>query len=214
MKIQLCLAAAALSALVIACLSDPEPLKAVAKILTNPSSLFAGGSDSIIAIAVGNAEGTRSPTGQKTNAYYGHIDPGNAKHNVGTFSYQHCPANCTPAIADKLQLSRLQNQALEIQRKAKTQGVKLDKEALINGIDLANQAPLAALSSGGYIDRLKQAHAKGLKGSNAVLWARTQSYFDPDRGRWDAPGLGNNHPQIEADQQRRLNAISAALKQL
>ncbi|HTL88398.1 MAG TPA: hypothetical protein VL134_03295 [Leptolyngbya sp.] len=83
--------------------------------------------------------------------------------------------------------------------------------AQLNGIDLANQAPLAALERGGYVDRLQQAYAQGLRGAEAVLQARTYSYLNPRTNQWDAPGLGNNVDRIGRDQARRQNAIFAAV---
>jgi hypothetical protein len=213
MKYPAIAATLSLTALTIACLSgDPVKSASIAtQIVKSVDSLFQGGSNSVIAVAIGNAEGTRTVNGSPTSAYYGHTDPGNAKRNIGTFSYQHCPATCSPTIADSLQLKRLKEQTDTIKSLAKSKAVPLDKAALVNGIDLANQAPLAALASGGYIDRLREAHKQGLTGSAAVLWARAHSYFDPDLGRWNAPGLGNNLAQIQADQKRRQMAIEKVL---
>jgi hypothetical protein len=36
-----------------------------------------GGSNSLVAIAIGTAEGTRTPIGSYTGAWWGHTDPGN-----------------------------------------------------------------------------------------------------------------------------------------
>lgn len=47
-----------------------------------------GGSNSESAIVVGTSEGNRTPNGGFTASYGGHTDPGNAKHNRGSFSYQ------------------------------------------------------------------------------------------------------------------------------
>jgi hypothetical protein len=44
-----------------------------------------------------------------------------------------------------------------------------------------------------------------------VLWARTQSYWDPRLNRWNAPGLGNTEGNISHDQNRRLTAIARVL---
>lgn len=171
--------------------------------------LFAGGTDSLVAKAVGSAEGTRTPEGEKTWAYYGHTDPGNGVHNLGTFSYQHGASS--PEEADQRQLLRLQTQARQIQADAESRGMALGIEEQLNAIDLANQAPKAALSYGGYLDRLQEAYQMGLQGSEAILWARVRSYIDPSTQRWNAPGLGNNLAQIEADQRRRMDAIARTM---
>ncbi|MDX2214689.1 MAG: hypothetical protein SFY66_15470 [Oculatellaceae cyanobacterium bins.114] len=172
-------------------------------------ALFHGGNNSLVARAVGSAEGTRTPDGAKTRAYRGHVDPGNGVWNLGTFSYQHGAQS--PEEADQRQLRRLRNQAMTLRQAAETKGLQLTLEEELNGIDLANQSPRAALSRGGYIDRLRQAHDMGLQGTDAVLWARTRSYLDPDSGRWNAPGLGNNVYSITNDQERRLRAIARAI---
>jgi hypothetical protein len=173
------------------------------------NDLFAGGSDSLVARTAGHAEGTRTPNGSKTRAYYGHSDPGNGVWNLGSFSYQHGAKS--PEEADEKQLRRLEGQAAVIRQKADVQRLNLSLEEELNAIDLANQAPLAALDTPGYIDWLKQARERGLTGSEAVLWARTQSYWNPRRNRWEAPGLGNTEDGISHDQNRRLTAIARAL---
>jgi hypothetical protein len=171
--------------------------------------LFQGGVESLVARAVGAAEGTRTPTGERTWAYYGHTDPGNGVHNLGTFSYQHGAAS--PEEADQKQLQRLRQQAAQIQQDAEARGITLGLEDLLNAIDLANQAPRAALSAGGYLDRLQEAYQMGLKGSEAILWARVRSYIEPATQRWNAPGLGNDAGKIQADQHRRMDAIAQAI---
>ncbi|MEM8808841.1 MAG: hypothetical protein AAGF01_22715 [Cyanobacteria bacterium P01_G01_bin.38] len=172
------------------------------------TELFAAGSDSLVAIAVGNAEGTRTPTGGYTSAYYGHVDPGNSVWNLGSFSYQHGAAS--PQAADVKQLRRLKAQAAELRRQARGRHLKMSVEAEINGIDLANQAPLAALDRG-YIDWLYQAQQLPLDEAEQIIWARTRAFIDPDTGQWNAPGLGNTFESIKQDQTRRYQAITRVL---
>ncbi len=177
------------------------------------AALFQAQTNSLVAKAVGSAEGTRRPDGGKNPAYKGHVDPGNAVWNVGTFSYQHC-GNCAPEEADRRQLARLARQFTQIQAHARDRyGVKLSLEEQLNAIDLANQAPLAALAQGGFIDRLQQAKQQGLTGSNAILQARVYAYKNPQTDRWEAPGLGNTKARITQDQARRQAAIAAAIQQ-
>lgn len=178
-------------------------------VVVAPDELFEGGSDSLVAKAVGSAEGTRTPDGGKTWAYYGHSDPGNRRWNLGSFSYQH-GAN-SPEKADRRQLNRLRRQFDVIQESALAAGLRLGLEEQLNGIDLANQAPLAALDRGGYVDRLRQAYGRGLRGAEAVLQARTYSYLNPLTNQWDAPGLGNTLEGISRDQARRQHAVAEAM---
>jgi hypothetical protein len=106
----------------------------------------------------------------------------------------------------------LRKQADTIQQQAQRHGLELSLEEQLNALDLANQSPRAALSQGGYIDRLKQAREMGLQASEAVLWARTRAFLDPNTQRWNAPGLGNTVERITADQQRRQRAIARAIE--
>ncbi|MBF2084745.1 hypothetical protein [Thermoleptolyngbya sp. C42_A2020_037] len=170
---------------------------------------FAGGVDSLVAIAVGSAEGTRTPRGDYTAAYQGHTDPGNGVWNLGTFSYQHGAAS--PVEADRKQIQRLQRQAHQLQQIAAKLGLELSLAEQLNGIDLANQSPRAALSRGGYLDRLLEARQQGITGEEAILWARTRAFLDPDTQRWNAPGLGNTTESITRDQARRMVAVQRAI---
>ncbi|MEL7070054.1 MAG: hypothetical protein AAGN15_15560 [Cyanobacteria bacterium J06581_3] len=171
--------------------------------------LFENGTHSLVAHTVGSAEGTRQSDGRLTQAYYGHVDPGNGVWNLGTFSYQH-EAN-SPEEADEKQLQRLKRQGVELEAQADKHGFTLSLEEKLNGLDLANQAPLAALDRGGYIDRLAQAKRLQMAPNEAILWARTHAYIDPDTRQWNAPGLGNDVNSISRDQDRRMVAISNAL---
>ncbi len=173
------------------------------------TDLFNGNSDSIVAVIVGNAEGTRRPDGGPNQAFYGHKDPGNGVWNLGTFSYQH-GAN-SPEEADAKQLNRLKHQAQIMQQKAAEKGLRLTLEETLNGIDLANQAPQAVIDAEGYIEWLAQAHAMGKQDADAILWARVQSFIDPQTQQWNAPGLGNTPDRISQDQQRRMEAIANAI---
>ena len=194
--------------------SPPLPATAPSS-SSDRQALFVGGSDSLVARAVGHAEGTRTPDGRKTSAYHGHVDPGNGVWNLGSFSFQHCSEaryHCsTPEQADEHQLRRLQGQAAQIQQRMKALGLQMTVEEELNGIDLANQAPLAALSDAGYSDYLLQFKQKGLVGQDAILEARVWSYWNPQTNRWDAAGLGNSEVTIRHDQKRRLLAIARVL---
>ncbi len=172
--------------------------------------IFEGGSRSLVAHTVGSAEGTRRWNGDRTQAYYGHVDPGNGVWNLGTFSYQHGAKS--PEEADEKQIRRLKSQSFELVEKADQQGLKLSLTEKLNGIDLANQAPVAALGKGGYVERLAEAYESNMHGEEAIAFARTKAYIDPDTKRWDAPGLGNNLYSIRQDQQRRMSAIDSALQ--
>lgn len=174
-------------------------------------ALFFGGANSVVARSVGHAEGTRTASGQQTAAYYGHIDPGNSAWNVGSFSYQHQAHS--PADADRRQLQRLKSQAATLRQQAVALNVPFGLQEELNGIDLANQAPLAALGENGYVPRLAEAYERELQGADAIVWARTWAYVDPATQQLNAPGLGNRLWQVRADQARRRQAIDDAVQE-
>ncbi|MBD1909547.1 MULTISPECIES: hypothetical protein [unclassified Leptolyngbya] len=171
--------------------------------------LFEGGANSLVARVVGSAEGTRTAEGQRTPAFYGHRDPGNGVWNLGSFSYQHGAAS--PEEADEKQLKRLRKQAATLQEKAVRAGIDMSLAEQLNGIDLANQSPRAALHRGGYIDRLAESRQFQMQGDEAILWSRTRAFLDPDTQKWNAPGLGNTAHGVTRDQERRMRAIARAL---
>jgi hypothetical protein len=189
---------------------EEEVAEALPPVSANPMQmLFEGGNDSLVAIAVGSAEGTRTPTGGLNPAYYGHTDPGNRAWNMGTFSYQHGASS--PEEANRKQLARLQSQSEYLKKRALKYGLNLTLEEMLNGIDLANQSPLAALGRVGYVERLVEAKKNGYEGGKAIVVARTRSYINPDTQRWNAPGLGNTQTSITRDQQRRADAVASAV---
>jgi len=172
--------------------------------------IFSGGQNSLVAVAVGSAEGTRRPDGGFNDAYVGHSDPGNQVWNLGSFSYQH--GADSPEHADEKQLARLRGQDATLTQIAASYSMTLDLEERMNGIDLANQAPQAALDRGGYIDWLADAKQKGLTGAAGILYARTNSFINPRTGNLNAPGLGNSWSRVEADQKRRMEEIWKAIQ--
>lgn len=174
---------------------------------TAPSAsvLFKNGSESLVARAVGLAEGTRYTWGGRTPAFKGHVDPGNGVWNLGTFSFQHEAKG--PEDADRQQLQVLMKQYSQLLSEAKAVGLTLPLEDALNAIDLCNQAPAACLEDQGYVDWRLTAAKRGLKGFDAIVFARSRSFLDPGTGRLNASGLGNNFPSVIDDQGRRATAI-------
>lgn len=162
--------------------------------------------DNFITLAIGNAEGTRTPDGGYNPGYYGHTDPGNGAANIGSFSYQVYQGGAsTPKQADALQLRRLNNALAD----AKAKGFTPETQAeLINFLDLWNQAPRAAES---FPARLQQAKAQGLNGDSAILKARVDS-FRTSSGAISASGLGHSESRLRADQQRRMTAMNRVIR--
>lgn len=197
-----------------------------------PQSWWEMGSNSPIAIAIGAAEGTRQPNGSKNPAYYWHSDPGNRADNFGTFSYQHLPVSAKtavvraktagekrqisatqglPEIADRQQLKRLKVFHDKLRQQAIAKDMNLTQMELLNGLDLANQSPLAGLNWMGYLDRLELLRDLVEDPDEQILEARTWAYWDPHRHRWAAPGLGNTYDRIRRDQFRRQQAVERAM---
>jgi hypothetical protein len=104
--------------------------------------------------------------------------------------------------------SFMPSSALSMRRlPSKSKGLVLSELEKLNAIDLANQAPLAALDIGGFVDRLAEC-------KRDLLCARSRSFINPRSRRLEAPGLGGNMPQVERDQQRRMDAISTVLERI
>ena len=161
-------------------------------------------SDRALICSIGAAEGTRDQNCHPTAAYHGHTDPGNGADNLGTFSYQHGASS--PAEADQRQLASLRHaeETLQAQAEAKF-SQPLSKPALGAALDLWNQSPAAGES---FVEHLPSAKPTG----EQMIKARTQSYIDPITGQLDAPGLGDNPVQVEADQTRRTGEVIYQLK--
>jgi hypothetical protein len=174
--------------------------------------MLSGGSNSPIAIAVGTAEGTRTPDGRFTAAYNGHIDPGNGAHNQGSFSYQGVADN--PKKADELQLAKLKGRVLPAFEKMwNFERTDPEKRALFAiACDVFTQSETACLGKGGFLEQMQI----GLSGKFVQLaqeinrW-RYLSYFDPETDRLDAPGFGNDSARLGQDQERRTEAVLRAI---
>jgi hypothetical protein len=116
-----------------------------------------------------------------------------------------------PEIADRRQLRRLKVFYDKLRQQAIDKGMNLTRIELLNGLDLANQSPLAELNRMGYLDRLKLLRDLVENPDEQVLEARTWSYWDPNRHRWAAPGLGNNYGRIRRDQLRRKKTVEQSI---
>ena len=159
--------------------------------------LLDGGSTSLVAIAVGTAEGTRSPDGGFLKAWWGHTDPGNGAYNIGSFSWQH---GGEPGKADLAQLDKFRLSLLPIfLRKGLSSPLHF-----VLACDVFTQSELACMAHDGFLDQL-------LLNASNLLECRVRAYFDPDTGRLDAPGFQNNIDRLRADQKRRTEAVLLAL---
>ena len=156
-------------------------------------------SDLELVCTIGAAEGTRDSNCHPNQNYLSHTDPGNGANNIGTFSYQHGARS--PEEADRKQLKRLRMAETDLQAAAIAKfGRPLSKVALAAALDLWNQSPKAAAD---FVQHLPTANPT----EKQIVDARSRSYVNSSTGQLDAPGLGNNHEQVEADQARRTGEV-------
>ncbi|WP_333571707.1 LysM peptidoglycan-binding domain-containing protein [Sphingomonas sp.] len=181
------------------------------------------------AVIIGQAEGTRTPSGGFRDAYHGHIDPGNGVGNRGSFSLQHA-GNLTPEQADAQQLARLSRQIPAFETAARAAGLDPNNATLATGyLDLYNQSPTAAAR---FLDQIGTLRETGVT-RQSVTDLRIHAYIDRTTGeRFPLPGGGRagsgfvNIAQkalgripteaevqrtLRADQSRRMQAMDAAI---
>jgi hypothetical protein len=169
--------------------------------LKNPNSL--------VAVAIGHAEGNRTVNGGKNSSYFGHIDPGNGVINKGSFSVQNFGG--TPEAADLFWLRKLRGFRPEYVAAANRAGLNPDLTVLaISVFDLFTQAPAAVTEKEGLLDRLSKIAEQGVT-LKSIVRERANSFFDPITGR-----LVTSFPNLSAlmaDQDRRVRALIAVIDQ-
>lgn len=153
------------------------------------------------ALAIGIAEGTRTPDGGVTRAYYGHRDPGNGVRNQGNFSAQQGQA--TPQIADQQWLGKLTRQQMNYEPLLARAGIQRGTHGynrlMFNILDLTVQAPAAVPD---FVAQTPKMIRGGLS-IESIAKARADSFYSPSSGRLDAPGFGNNYSRLFSDQRSR-----------
>jgi len=163
-------------------------------------------SNSIGAIALGVAEGTRTPEGERTLSWNSHIDAGNGAINQGTFAWQMAAAS--PEIADQAAIRHIQREVIpHILQDAERERILVEPEVLVQAVDLWNQAPQAGAD---FVENLKQCQRSGQQ-EEALLCARMRSYYNPITGVLEAAGFDNDIALLEQDQRRRLSTIQQVL---
>ena len=157
-----------------------------------------------IMVAIGINEGTRTPDGGYTKAYFGHRDPGNGKLNVGTVSGQQ---GGSPQSSDRRWMGMLTSTAVKVTPLLQRMGIPQSSvgfnRLLFNALDLAVQAP-AALPD--FLQRLPRIIQAGVT-IEAIAKARADSFFNPATGRLEAGGFGNNYARLLADQRSRAGTF-------
>ncbi|GEM_PF-3557359 len=166
--------------------------------------------DSVLSIAIGNAEGNRTVDGRKTKSYGSHTDPGNGKTNLGNFSYQayQNPNVKTPEQADQAQLGVLRSFQPKYEAACRKAGLDPNNPRLQAAFfDLANQCSPKIFER--FLARLPQTMAGKPITTENLIAARHNALFD-DNGKFTATGLKNPQKAL-ADQTRRMRAIEAVL---
>lgn len=151
-------------------------------------------------VAIGINEGTRTPNGGYTKAYYGHRDPGNGAWNVGTVSGQQ---GGSPQTSDQRWAGILTQTSASVAPILARVGLSRAsagfQRILFNVLDLRVQAPAAVPD---FIKRLPQVINQGVT-IEAIAKARADSFINPATGRLEAGGFGNNYQRLLADQRSR-----------
>ena len=153
-------------------------------------------------VMIGVAEGTRTPSGGYTKAYYGHTDPGDGNRNRGTVSGGR-NSSASPGMVDVKWMGTLTN----VQQRMRPQLIKMGLEpgtqgynrVMFNIMDLTVQSPAAAQDFAGKLFEMQA----GNWTIESIAKARADSYINPATGRLDAPGFGNNYQNLIKDQRSR-----------
>ena len=153
-------------------------------------------------VMVGVAEGTRTPSGGYTKAYYGHRDSGDGNWNRGTVSGGR-NTSASPQMVDRKWMGTLTNVQQRMRGALIVHGLEPGtagyNRVMFNLMDLTVQSPAAARDFAGKLIVMKNANWT----VEAIAKARTDSYINPETGRLDAPGFGNNYQRLFKDQRSR-----------
>ena len=156
-------------------------------------------------VAIGIAEGTRTPSGGNTKAYYGHTDIGDGNFNRGTVSGGRNGGS--PQQVDREWMGTLTSVAATMAPVLQRLGLRPDSQGwnrvMFNILDLRVQAAPAAVRD--FVGKLPRVMDQGLT-IEAIAKARADSFFNPQTGRLEASGFGNNYSRLFADQRSRAGA--------
>ncbi|MDY6783317.1 MAG: M23 family metallopeptidase [Cyanobacteriota bacterium] len=213
--------------------NQPPPSRATGPVI--PAAKLFATPVSLGMLAIGQAEGNYRVFREEgtlyveqTPLYFGHTDPGNFATNYGPCSDQGRSGG-NIALAEQICLERSRRQLPTNIADLKAVGIdpNRDPEALINTADLYNQA--SEIHSRRFPQALAMARQGGLKGVEAIAWARTASFYLNDAGELDLE-RGDNHAGgllgicarenrpvtewecVHYDQMRRTRAIASSLE--
>jgi hypothetical protein len=154
-------------------------------------------------VMIGVSEGTRTANGGYTKAYYGHSDPGDQNYNRGTVSGGR-NSSASPEMIDQKWMGILTNmqqrmrpQLIVLGLMPGTQGYN---RVMFNLMDLTVQSPKAAQDFAGSLFGTVR---EGGFTIEAIAKARADSFINPETGRLEASGFGNNYQTLLKDQRSR-----------
>ena len=152
-------------------------------------------------VAIGIAEGTRTPSGANTKAYYGHTDIGDGNLNRGTVSGGRNGGSAQQVDRQWMGIltSVSATMAPVLQRLGLPPNSQGWNRVMFNILDLRVQSPAAVQT---FISKLPQVMSQGLT-IEAIAKARADSFFNPQTGRLEASGFSNNYSKLFADQRSR-----------
>lgn len=216
----------------------PQPSFNLNQSIIRHSQLFAS-SVSLGMLAIGVAEGNYRVFAEnntlyveQTSNYFGHTDPGNLSWGERVTNYGPCSdqgrsgGNIKQAeqMCSRRALDRLPTNLIDLYNAGINPDYEL--EAVLNTADLYNQA--SPIHSRRFPQALAIAKQGGLKGLEAIAWARTASFYlnpnnelDLERGRNRASGLlgictrerrgVTEWDCVYRDQMRRVKAIAVVV---
>ena len=162
-------------------------------------------------VAIGIAEGTRTPSGGYTKAYYGHRDPSGDNWNRGTVSGgRGATRGMSPQQVDRVWMGTLTRTASAMAPRLQALGLMPNTQGwnrlMFNILDLRVQAPAALRDATGFLSKIPKLIQQGLT-VEAIAKARADSFYSPTTGRLDASGFGNNYSRLFADQRSRAGVF-------
>lgn len=154
-------------------------------------------------VMVGVAEGTRTPSGGYTKAYYGHSDSGDGNWNRGTVSGGRYSSNMSPQMVDRKWMGTLTNVQQRMRGPLIVHGLQPGTQGynrvMFNLLDLSVQSPAAARDFAGKLIQMKNAGWT----IESIAKARADSFINPQTGRLEAGGFGNSYSRLFKDQRSR-----------
>ena len=178
------------------------------------------GSNSLAALVIGNAEGTRTPSGKFTRLYFGHTDPGDKKANIGSFSYNSSRGNgnaTTPADADRVELQDLNRVKQSYENKVRAAG--LDPHNALLAATFFDEHIQSPRSAERFLSPANLAYIKehGIN-PQSVAEARFRSWINPETGNLYRTAKGNfsagGFAQIARDRLNVRNPTEAQVQQV